>query len=153
MSYTTAARVQALAARLPTFSAATTVTADEVDTFIEDTEAEINVALSKHGYTVPVSSPAEFLTWLGKVATEGVAALVLKAWYQDSTGPNSESAWSMYERRYRDALKEIRDGVMIPGSTDDGGGAGIASFTTDVAVDELGTGGDADAVFTMTTEW
>lgn len=153
MAYTTRARVQALCKRLPTFSPTTTVTADEVDGYITDTDAEINVALSKHGYAVPITSPPEFLAWLGKVATEGVAAVVLKAWYQDASGPNSESAWAEWARRYRDAIKALRDGDMTPGSIDVTGGAGIASFTTHVATTALGEGGDADPAFSKAMEW
>lgn len=152
-TYTTADRVRALCKRLPAFSASSTITTTEVEALIDDHEAEVNVALARYGYTVPVTSPAALETWLGKVVTEGVAAAVLKSLYQESTGPNAESAWSVWEKRYQDALKAIRSDNMVPAVTDTTGGRGIASFTTDVAEDELGTGGDADAWIERSTVW
>lgn len=132
-AYTDATRVRALCKRLPAFSTTSTVTAEEVEALIDDHEAEVNVALSHHGYAVPVSSPAELKTWLGKIITEGVAAAVLKALYQDPAGPNSESAWSVWEKRYQDALKMIRSDDMVPAATDESGGRGVTSWATDYA--------------------
>lgn len=155
--YTSATRVRTLCKRLPAFSGTSTMTDTEVASLIDDHEAEINVAISRHGYTVPVASPAWLVTWLGKVATEGVAAAVLKALYQEGTGPNSESAWSVWEKRYAEALKMIRADEMIPGIVDDTGGRGVGSFTEDYAEGYDDAAADlpthARPAFTMAMEW
>ncbi len=155
--YTTTDRVRTLCKRLPAFGATSTMTDTEVESLIDDHEAEINVALSKHGYAVPVTSPAYLATWLGKVATEGVAAAVLKSYYQDSSGPNAESAWSVWEKRYAEALKAIRADDMIPGVTDEAGARGVSSFATDYADDYEDRAADlplhARPAFTKAMEW
>lgn len=147
-SYTTLDRVQARLPRLPAFTAATTVTADQVADLIDQHEAEIETALSFIGYATPVTSPSSLVVWLTKIATEGVAAAVLKSWYQDATGPNSESQWSVMEKRYQAALQRIWDGKLPSGS-----GSGISSWTTDYAGADSPLAAEADPVVTMDADW
>src|SRR3972149_2355500 len=126
MSYTTRARVESLMGRVrktvTTLSDSTTVTADEVDDWIDACSAEVDVALLSQGYPVPVTSPASYLAYLDKLVAEGVAATGLKSWFQESTGPNSEGAWAVYERRWRDGIKAIRDRRMVPTALDEASG-------------------------------
>lgn len=149
MAYTTNDRVQARLPKLPAFTASTTVTADEVAAMVEEHEAEIDTALAYIGYTVPVTSPASLVAWLGKVATEGVAAAVLKAWYQDASGPNSESQWAQLEKRYQAALERIWAGKLAPAN----GQLGISSWTTDYAGEDSPFAPEADPVVTMEHVW
>lgn len=148
-NYTTNDRVQARLPKLPAFTSSTTVTADEVSDMIGEHEAEIDTALAFIGYSVPVTSPASLAAWLGKIATEGVAAAVLKAWYQDATGPNSESQWAQLEKRYQDALARIWAGQLAPAQAQ----SGISSWTTDYAGEPSPFHPDADPVVTMEQVW
>lgn len=66
------------------FHAGSTPTNIEVDTLIEGVSAEIDVHLGSGGYTIPVTTPATFLTWLGLVCCYGVAAEVLKIFAPES---------------------------------------------------------------------
>ena len=154
-SYTTIDRVQALCKRLPTFTASTTVTADDVASLIDGHEGELNVALMVRGFTVPVTEPAALVAWLEKVATEGVAAAVLKAWFQDAAGMNSEASWAVWEKRYQAALAMIRDmkSDLSQIAVANSGGGGVSSWTTDYAGSESPLVAEALPVFDMTTVW
>lgn len=111
------------------FSSTTTIKASEVDAIIDEIEADIEVALGGQGVALPVTTPPSLVTWLGKLATDGAAATVLKAWFQDSGGSNSESAWSVWENRYKDGLARIRRGEL-PTEVDEPEDRGVSSFQT-----------------------
>lgn len=128
--YTTRAKVEGLCSLLGTLTATTRVTGPMLDVFIEDVEAEIDVALMAVGYAAPYDEPGAFLTWLGKLAADGAAATLLKAWFTDTAGPNSENSWSVFERRYRDGLKGIRDRSMVPTSIGESRGSLPGGLTT-----------------------
>lgn len=130
MAYTTPARVLAMAPDLRDLSATTKVTTDDLARMIDDTESEINVALSALGYSAPYTEPGAFLIWLGKVATEGAAASLLTAWMMDAAGPQSETSGAKLERRYRDALKAIRDRSMVPAAVGESAGSRPGGLTT-----------------------
>ena len=154
MTYTTRSRVSALMAHSPEFTSTTTVTSGQVDVWIGDVEAELDSALAELGISVPVSAPSHFLGWLTKLATEGVAATVLKSWFQDAGGPNSEGAWAVYERRYRDGIKAIRDG-RIPVDVSESPDLGISSFELlhpdGVSAGDFGSG--SDPMFSRDMDW
>lgn len=123
MVYTSGAKVLSQCSLLGSLSETTRVTAEDLDGFILDVEAEIDVALMAVGYAAPYTETGAFLTWLGKLASDGAAATLLKAWFTDTSGPNSENSWNVFERRYRDGLKGIRDRTMIPVALGEGRGS------------------------------
>lgn len=116
------------------FLTTTPVTIADVAEFLTDHSGEVSVALSSQGYVGVVTEPAAFVAWLDALVCYGTAAAVLKSWFQDPSGPQSEAAWAVWERRYRDGLKAIRDGTMIPSEVDE-------------ATAALPGGNDADPVF------
>lgn len=130
MAYTYSAKVLSLCSLLGTLSSSTRITADQLEDMIADVEAEIDVALMSLSYAAPYTEAGAFLTWLSKLATEGAASTLLKAWFTDTAGPNSESSWSVYERRYRDGLKAIRDRSMVPTAIGESSGALPGGTTT-----------------------
>lgn len=130
MAYTTSPKVESLCSLLGTLTASTRVTASDLLGFIEDVEAEIDVALMAVGYAAPYTDAGAFLTWLGKLAADGAAATLLKAWFTDTSGPNSENSWNVFERRYRDGLKAIRDRSMVPATIGEGAGSLPGGLTT-----------------------
>lgn len=132
MAYTTEARVLGLTPDLGSLSSTTKVTQAELALMITDIESEINVALSALGYTTPYTEVDAFLTWLGKVATEGAASTLLAAWMMDESGPQSETSGAKFERRYRDALKAIRDRTMVPASLAEASGSLPRGFDSSV---------------------
>lgn len=155
--YTTAERVQARCKRLPPFSAATVVRIDEVEDLINEHEGELNLALRLRGFDVPITSPSDLLAAAQKAVTEGVSAAVLKAWFQDASGPNSEASWSTWERRWQKFLDWIRDdsnsltAIAVAGS----GGGGVASYQDydDDCPPSTVRGRSGRPAFTMGMEW
>lgn len=113
-TYTDPTRVQALCSMLPELDETTQVTLAELSDFITDAEAEIDAALVAVGFGAPATAPAAFVSWLGKLATEGAAATLLKAWFQDAQGVAGESAWAVYERRFNEGIKRLLAGSMTP---------------------------------------
>lgn len=139
MAYTTRTRVEALMRRLVnmtggSFDASSRVTSEDVQDWIDTHTAQVDVALSAQGYTVPITEPASYLKWLDKLVSEGVAATLLKSFFQ--LEGKAESASDQYEQRWRDGLKAIMDGSMVPpsigstaGAIPDGEHAVDAQFT------------------------
>jgi len=128
--------------------ASTKPTTTQATSFVDEIDAEINVLLEKHSVTTPVTSPAAFLTWLGNVSANGATATVLKSMFPDATGPGETPAYSFFEKRYQDALKELRAGDVIPASLleseDD---AGPSTYFTRNPVDEEDLGGISEPYF------
>jgi len=88
----------------------------QVQSIIDDTEHEVNTALSSRSIDVPITIPAEFVGWLGLLVSYGATAAILKSMFPDATGPGESPAYSFWEARYRLGLKGIIDGALIPGS-------------------------------------
>ena len=122
MTYADAADVNRLIAKFPP-GAATAPTETQATELITEIDNEVNVALSSVGVTVPVTTPAYFLDWLGLVVAYGAAAAILKSMFPQSAGTSdaNPSIYAFWERRYRDALKQIRSGDAIPDEITAGG--------------------------------
>lgn len=132
MAYTTAAKVDALTPQLA-LGAATRVTTTDVADFIADVDAEINVALLSVGYSAPYTDAGAFLTWLGKVATDGVAARVYKAWFMDTSGGASQGQGHDLSIAYREGLAAIRNRTMVPVSLGEATASLPRGFSSDSA--------------------
>lgn len=143
-NYTTVTRVQAECKIIPAFTVTSVVTEDEVESFIEAVEAELDVALSYHGQTVPVTTPASLATWLGKIATDGAAAMTLRA----IPAALDSKMWEDLQRRYDVGLKLIRDGRFRTVT-----GNGVSSYTVDHAGTTDPIGEDNRPIFTRDMEW
>jgi hypothetical protein len=106
--------VQGLVARAFTagFGVSTTPTSTQVDTFRTQIAAELDMHLGSVGYVVPVVD-ATFAVWLSLAESEGVAAMVLKAFAPESVvsenGGPVIPAYAFWELRYRASLKAIDD--------------------------------------------
>ncbi len=119
MGYTDEAGAQKMVARLYNAAGFTTTTIPtelQLLAFIEETSAEIDMALGSVGYVTPVTTPASAVTWLKAVCNYGVAAEALKAAFpesvQSSNGGPVIPAYAYWEKRYQDALALIREGSM-----------------------------------------
>lgn len=110
-TYTTLARCLLRLGRNGDLDTTTTPTLTEAATIHDGVTADIEAALAEGGVSVPVTTPARLVAWLGAVEAWGVCAEVLKARFQDLSGINSEGAWSFFEKRYQDALVQIRAGT------------------------------------------
>lgn len=108
MSYCSITDVQGLLAQR-VFSASTKPTTTQVNTFISDVSSVIDTALQGRGLATPVTTPADFVTYLKQVNAMGAAALAEQAMYPEAGGigstPNSKRLWDMYQAALK-ALKE-----------------------------------------------
>lgn len=138
MAYATTDNVQGRIAR-HVLSGSTPVTTTQVGVFIEDIDAEINGVLIKLGYTVPVSTPAWFMTRLRSLSSDGAAAITLKSLFPEATGPGGSPAYAFYDKRYRDGLKMLLDGAHPKAA----GAATAATYLTENP-DEEATLGDIE---------
>lgn len=111
MSYCAIVDVQALNPKR-TYGAATTPTSTQVTALIAQIAAEIDAILEAQGYTVPVTSPATFVTSLLTVNAYGVAALAEAAMFPETTAPGETAHWSYLEKKYQAWLKDLRAGIV-----------------------------------------
>jgi hypothetical protein len=148
MSYSEVADVRARMAQF-TIGDSTKPTTTQAETFIEETDAEIDVLLVARGVSVPVTTPAAFLSWLGNVSANGATATVLKSMFPSATGVGETPAYAFFEKRYQDALKALRDGSVIPASliTEDEDSSEVSTYFTRNPVEEEDLGGISEPIF------
>lgn len=153
MSYGTMADVQELIAQF-TIGVTSTPTTTQATAIITDISNEIDVALSAAGVTVPVTTPAYFLDWLGLLNAYGAAAAVLKSMFPGTTGPDETPAYAFWEARYQDGLKTIRNGSGIPAGTTAGANAVMPStYLTRNPNSEEALGDIAEPLFKVGTNF
>lgn len=95
------------------FTATTTPTESDIDTFITQVEAELNGVLSAAGVIVPIgaSSPGTY-AMVQQAATWGVCARAIGAYAGLVAGESPKE--SMYWERYRDFCERVRmDPAML----------------------------------------
>ncbi len=147
MAYADIADVNGLIAKFPP-SATSAPTTTQATALITEIDNEVNVALSSVGVTVPVTAPAYFLGWLGLVVSYGAAAAILKSMFPASSGPAETPAYSFWEKRYQEALKQIRSGDAIPDEITAGGlYAAPSTYFTRNPDEEEDLGGIAEPPF------
>jgi hypothetical protein len=130
MAYCTITDVRGLNPKR-TYSTTTTPTQAQVEQYITDIAAEIDNAIQSQGYTVPVTSPANFVAVLKMLNARGAAAQAEIAMFPES-GPGSTPHGAQLLSLYRDGLKALRSGEIpeeITGQT----GANVASYYTESA--------------------
>lgn len=115
MSYCTITDVQALNPKR-TYSATTTPTTTQVGTLIDQIASEIDAVLAAKGYTIPVTTPATFVTFLKTVNAYGAGALAEAAMFPETSEAGSTPHWKMLQSKYDAWLKLLVDGGVIPAS-------------------------------------
>lgn len=123
-SYGSVQGVEAVNAhRIGGYSYATVPTVGQVDAFLADGYAKINVALAIAGYTVPVTdTAATCYDCLARLNNLFAAACAEQATAVSTGGPESEARSAVLFQQYRDELKELLAGDLSK--------AGLASTTT-----------------------
>lgn len=97
------------------FSTTTVPTLNQVELMIDDIAAELNVALSANGYSVPVSTASDPIThrWLEGINNYGAAALALGSLPMTAISPGQEDAGTnrmeMYQAFFNRAITRIED--------------------------------------------
>lgn len=113
MAYATIDEVQGMMAQF-TISSTSKPSTTQATAIIDDIGYEVETHLAGAGVTVPVTEPSYFLGWLGRVNAYGAVAAILKSMFPSAVGAGETPAWAFWETRYRNALKGIDEGDLIP---------------------------------------
>ncbi len=112
-----------------TYGASTTPTSTQVSTYCDMVSAEIDAVLEAKGYTVPVTSPTNFVNLLKYIASYGAAALAEHAMFPETSEMGQTPSWKMLQAIYKDWLAKLADGTIIPASLSQGSASvGAASY-------------------------
>lgn len=139
------------AARHPAPTAASNPTQVQVLDIITGIAMDIDTKLAGCGFTVPVTAPENFVTYLRTLNTWGATAEYLKARFVDQGGPNSESSWKFYEDRYALAMAGLcarAEGILGVGSAI----TGASYWTRNPQVDEA-LGANAEPRIAQNQAW
>ncbi len=111
MAYATTTTVQALNPKR-TYSSTSTPTTTQVTSFIDDIAGTINTLLEGKGLTVPVTTPADFVTALTLLNSLGAAALAEQAMFPEQGGPGATPHGAWLWRQYQVGLKELKESPL-----------------------------------------
>jgi hypothetical protein len=146
VAYCSLAQVQELMAGVgqnAAFSGSTAPKDTQVTDMMAGVAAEIDMHLSSVGYTVPATTPAEFVVWLAQVNADGAVARVLKSAFPNSivsqNGGPVIPAYAYYEKKYQDALRAIDERTVSPAGASVGSAMLARTYLTD---NPLNTGND-----------
>lgn len=138
------------------FTATSTPSTADAQTFLDDIAGEIDAVLGGRGLATPVtiaSAPQSFLDFLKVTNAIGAAAQVVAALLPNQEGYASATYDQWLDRQYEERLKGLRDGsaipdVVLPGAT---GGSLARSFWTTNPTDD--DGNEHEPVFTRGMQW
>lgn len=111
MAYCEIADVSALNPQR-TYNPSSKPTSAQVVELISKVSAEIDSILLGRGYSTPVSTPTEFVTYLKSVNAHGAAALAEMGMFPEASGvaatPHGELLWKLY----KDMCTFLREGSL-----------------------------------------
>lgn len=89
----------------------TPVTRESAELLVKAVQSEIDTELAMLGVTsaLPFATVSPFRTYLGAIASWGVAAQILKASFPEATGPGESPAYAYWEKKYQEALEEVTE--------------------------------------------
>lgn len=114
MSYCTLSDVQELIPKF-TISDTSTPTQTQVESLIAKVAVEIDAVLEAQGFTVPVTSPANFVLWLKNLNALGAAARAMQGMFPSTTEKDSTPAWQTFRKDYKEGLEAIKNGDIPAG--------------------------------------
>jgi len=110
-SYCTITEVQALNPRR-IYDANSTPTTTQVNALIDQIAVEIDAVLQAKGYTVPVTTPANFLNALKYVNAYGAGALAEAGMFPEVSEMGQTPHWKVLNDKYKDWMKQLRAGEI-----------------------------------------
>lgn len=133
MGYATITQVESYNPQRGRYTAGTVPTLAQVEAFIEQIADHIDSVLAAQGVSVPVTAPANFLSWLGRLNALGAAAQAeLAAFPEVQTNLGGSFSGARYQRMYDDGIKQLIAGSAIPPTA---GTAGARITATAYGVD------------------
>jgi len=133
MSYCALSDVQEL---IPKFSisATSTPTSTQVESLIDKIAVEIDAVLEAQGFTVPVTSPANFVLWLKNLNALGAAARAMQGMFPSTADKDSTPVWQTFRKDYQEGLEAIRNGDIPAGLGKGADGLNAGSLYTSGAI-------------------
>jgi len=129
MSYCILEHVQTLNPKR-NYNTDSTPSVTQVNALIDQVAVEIDSILQAQGYTVPVTTPDNFVSFLQYVNAYGAAALAEAGMFPETTDPGQTAHWQMLNKKYEGWLGQLRKGE-IPSSLAPGtSSADVASYYT-----------------------
>lgn len=113
MTYASVDAVQALIPHIQ-LTATSRPTLTQVQGFLDRLSAEVDGALASRGITVPITTPAYFLTSIDNLVSMGAAGQALMAALPGQGGPTTGGQGREYWNHYVEMLKAYRRGEGIP---------------------------------------
>lgn len=98
-----------------TYSATTTPTTAQVNSIIDQVAAEIDMALSIQGYTVPVTTPTAMTNFLKFLNALGAAAYTEDSMFPETAETGEKAATTHSSKlmsRFKDWLKKLEEGKV-----------------------------------------
>jgi len=113
MAYCTSTEVQNLNPKR-TYSATSTPTSTQVGLLIDQIAVEIDAVLEAQGYTVPVTTPTNFVNVLKAINAYGAAALAEAGMFPEVSEMGSTPHWKVLNDKYNEWMKALRAGEIPP---------------------------------------
>ncbi len=111
MAYAATSDVQALNPKR-TYDATSTPTSTQATALIDQIAVEIDAVLEAQGYTVPVTSPANFVNVLKAINAYGAAALAEMGMFPEVSEMGSTPHWKVLNDKYNEWMKQLRAGEI-----------------------------------------
>ena len=111
MSYCTTTDVKGLNPKR-TYDATTTPTLAQVQEYVDRIAAEIDTILQSRGYSTPVTTPSELVTFLKQLNALGAGSMAERAMFPESQGLMSSTSAAVLWRQYQDGLKFLKEGSL-----------------------------------------
>jgi len=115
MAYCEIAEVQALNPER-TYDDSSTPTTTQVNALITQIAVEIDAILQAKGYTIPVTTPDNFVEFLKYVNAYGAAALADKGMFPATSEMGQTQHWQVMMKIYQGWLKDLKEGKATPSS-------------------------------------
>jgi len=96
-----------------TYGATSTPTVTQIGEYIDLIAGEMNTVLAGRGLAVPVTTPAQLVTFLKQLNMLGAGAMTEQAMFPETRGQMSAPASQVLWKQYRDGLEFLRNGQLM----------------------------------------
>jgi hypothetical protein len=115
------------------YSPTSTPSEEQVEALITQIAAEIDAVLQAQGYTVPVTTPANFVIALKAINAYGAAALAEMGMFPETSEMGSTPHWKTLNEKYENWMKALRNGEIPPELSAGTAGEMVGGYYTDAA--------------------
>ncbi len=132
MAYASLSDIQALNPKR-THDATSTPSSTQVTALMVQVAVEIDAVLEAQGYTVPVTTPTNFVAVLKAINAYGAAALAELGMFPETSEMGSTPHWKALNDKYNEWMKSLRAGEIPPDLGISTAAQKVGGYYTDVA--------------------